>query len=133
MLHKHYLLMVMTFLLLAFVNPLFAYEVDGLDLGRVWMVREYMPDGSVYQGTWTRRPRSPIFDAEWVYSATGGIARDVIEFRSVDDGQVVLYRNGLRQFYYGNLSRDGTRINHGTADWYAPGNYWTAVITGQRY
>jgi hypothetical protein len=69
------------------------------NLGRIWQVRECEPDGSYWDGTWTRRGHSPVFDAQWRHSGTGALASDVIEFRGArDDG-----------YYYGHLSHDGTR------------------------
>ena len=98
------------------------------DLGHIWQVREHEPDGSVWEGTWTRRGVSMIFDAEWRNSYTGGIARDVIEYRGLQNGSVVLYRYRQAGYYNGPLSRDGTRIRHGSATWYGAGNFWEAQI-----
>ena len=102
----------------------------GFDLGRAWQVREYDVDGTLWEGTWTRRGNSPVFDAQWRSSTTGGVARDVIEFRRVEDGSVVLQRYQYTGTYYGRISRDGTRIVSGTTSWYAPGAHWEAEIIG---
>ena len=102
----------------------------GFDLGRVWQVREYEPDGSVWEGTWTRRGNSPVFDALWRNSYSGGVASDVIEFRGVQNGSAVLFRYQQNGTYYGPISGDGTRIRRGTASWYQPGNFWEAQIHG---
>ena len=105
-----------------------AFDGYGFDLGRVWQVREYAPDGSIWEGSWTRRGDSPIFDAQWRNNRTGGIAQDVIEFREIQNGSAVLYRQRLSGTYYGPLSRDRTRIRRGTASWYSPGTFWEADI-----
>ena len=114
------------------VGPRFARAQygPGVNLGRVWQVREHDTDGSVWEGTWTRRGSSPIFDAQWRNDVTGGIAQDVIEFRQIENGSVVLYRQRQNGFYYGRLSRDGTVIRRGTASWYNPGSFWEAQILG---
>ena len=103
----------------------------GFDLGRAWQVQEYDVDGTIWEGTWTRRGNSPVFDAQWRSSVTGGIASDVIEFRRIENGSVVLRRYQHAGTYYGRISRDGTRIVRGTATWYAPAAHWSAQIIGQ--
>ena len=112
------------------VCPALAQDGYGFDLGRVWQVREYEPNGSVWEGTWTRRGNSPIFDAQWRNSYTGGIAQDVIEFRGIQEGSVVMYRHRQAGYYYGHVTRDGAHIRRGTASWYVEGNYWEAQILG---
>lgn len=112
----------------AAAQPSIAYDGDEFDLGRAWQVREYEPNGSVWEGTWTRRRGSPIFDAQWRNSDTGAFAEDVIEFHGVENGSVVLHRSRLNGTYYGPISRDGRHIRRGTASWYRPGNYWEARI-----
>jgi hypothetical protein len=103
----------------------------GFDLGRAWQIQEYDVDGTIWEGTWTRRGNSPVFDAQWRSSVTGGIASDVIEFRRIENGSVVLRRYQHAGTYYGRISRDGTRIVRGTATWYAPAAHWNAQIIGQ--
>lgn len=83
-------------------------------------------DGNtVYNGVWTRRADTDIFDAVW-----NGCITDVIEIESVNGNQIVLYRQGNGGRYYCNLSADGSKILSGTADWYGPGWYWGGNITG---
>ena len=98
---------------LAPMGSALAQDQGEFHLGRVWQVREYEPNGSVWEGTWTRRGNSPIFDAQWRNSYTAGVAHDVIEFRGVRDGSVTLYRYSLSGYYYGRISRDGDRIRRG--------------------
>jgi hypothetical protein len=98
------------------------------DLGREWLVHEQAPDGRFWDGIWRRRGDSPVFDAEWRDSLTGGIVRDVIEFRRLEGGSVILRRYGNNGRYVGELSPGGHRVVSGTASWYGPGYYWTARI-----
>ena len=102
------------------------------DLGREWRVTEYDPNGRYWEGVWTRRGDSDTFDAEWRDSETGGVIRDVIEFRKIRHNSVVLYRRGNNGRYFGELSSDGRRIVRGSASWYGPGYYWNARIRGHR-
>jgi len=109
--------------------PLGQAVAQGFNLGQTWQVREYEPDGTYWDGTWTRRGNSPVFDAQWRYSVNGAVANDVIEFRGVRaDGTVTLYRYQYTGYYYGHLSRDGTHVRRGTTTFYRPGSYWEAEI-----
>ncbi len=116
----------------ALISPAAAQE-DGedFDLGREWLVREYAPDGRYWEGVWTRRGDSNMFDAEWRDSLTGGIVRDVIEFERLKHNKVILHRYGNNGRYFGELSPHGHRIERGSASWYGPGYYWTGRITGR--
>lgn len=107
-----------------------AYDGYGPPVGHLWRVREFDADGSVWEGTWTRRGNSSVFDAQWRNNVTGGIAQDVIELRRFDGESVELYRYRHTGYYYGRLSRDGMRIRRGTASWYQPGSFWEAEIFG---
>ena len=62
-----------------------------------------------------------MFDAQWRSSTTGGIANDVIEFRRVENGSVVLRRYQYTGTILRTISRDGTRIVRGAASRYALG------------
>ena len=89
-------------------------------LGRFWRVNEI----GVWEGTWTRRGDSNVFDAYWKHT-NGSEERDVITFKyTLDDGQIVLSRPGTGE-YRGKLSADGKKIVDGTATWYRPGWVWT--------
>ena len=105
----------------------FRYERE-FHLGRVWQVREFVPDGGVWEGTWVRRGHSRIFDASWRNNMTGRTGNDVIEFRGLEDRTVTLYRIGISGYYRGHVSHDGRHIRRGTATWYRPGTYWEAEI-----
>jgi hypothetical protein len=117
----------------ALISPAAAqhYDDDEFDLGWEWEVTEYGDNGRTWEGVWTRRGDSNIFDAEWRDSQTGGTVRDVIEFEHVRHNTVVLYRRGINGRYFGELSHHGHRIERGTGTWYGPGNYWTARIRGR--
>jgi len=93
-------------------------------LGPILVVKELAGD-AVYNGTWTRREGTDIFEAVW-----NGAIRDVIEIESVNGNQIVLYRHGNRGRYYGTLSADGSGVS-GTASWYAAGWSWSGTVSGR--
>jgi len=92
-------------------------------LGTQLTVKE-INGNSVYNGIWTRRPGTDIFDAIWNDSII-----DVIEIESVNGNQIVLYRYGNSGRYTCTLSADGRSIISGTADWYQSDWYWSAAVT----
>lgn len=94
-------------------------------LGQTLTVKE-VAGGSIYDGTWTRRGGTDVFDAVW-----NGSVRDVIEIESVNGNQIVFYRHGNNGRYSGTLSADGQRVTSGTASWYAAGWYWSAVVSDE--
>lgn len=93
------------------------------DAGRRWKIRE-----GEWEGVWTRRGRSDLFDARWRHLRTGREVRDVIHMESCDGRQVVLYREGTRGRYCGIISRDRRQIVDGTMDWDRSGGRWEAWI-----
>ena len=93
-------------------------------LGDTLTVKE-VAGGSVYDGTWTRRAGTDIFDAVW-----NGSIRDVIEIESFNGNQIVFYRHGNKGRYTGRLSADGTQVTSGTANWYSAGWFWSAKVSG---
>ena len=93
-------------------------------LGPILVVKELAGD-AVYNGTWTRREGTDIFEAVW-----NGAIGDVIEIESVNGNQIVLYRHGNRGRYYGTLSADGSGVS-GTASWYAAGWSWSGTVSGR--
>jgi hypothetical protein len=95
----------------------------GSVLGRILNVRE-VAGGAVYNGMWTRREGTDLFDAVW-----NGAIRDVIEIESVNGSQIVFYRHGNKGRYSGTLSADGSQVSSGTASWYASGWYWSATVS----
>jgi hypothetical protein len=92
-------------------------------LGNTLTVKEVAGE-SVYDGTWTRRSGTDVFDAVW-----NGSVQDVIEIESVNGNQIVFYRYGNKGRYYGTLSADGTQITSGTASWYDAGWSWSALVS----
>jgi len=94
-------------------------------LGNTLTVKE-VAGGSVYDGTWTRRGGTDVFDAVW-----NGSIRDVIEIESVNGNQIVFYRHGNKGRYSGTLSADGMRVTSGTANWYAAGWSWSAMVSSK--
>jgi hypothetical protein len=92
------------------------------DLGKVWHEKE-----GPWEGTWTRRGDTNVFDA--VFKNPEGVEiRDEVTFESVTDRQIVLFRKGTQGRYRGRLSDDGLKVDNGTADWFAPEDSWSATI-----
>jgi hypothetical protein len=81
----------------------------------IWTVQEIGPMGN-YNGTWTRRPGTNIFDASW----NGGSITDVIDITSIEGNNITLYRHGANGYYTGTISPDGTSIS-GTGSWFRAG------------
>jgi hypothetical protein len=94
-------------------------------LGKTMIVRE-VAGANVYNGTWTRRAGTDIFDAVW-----NGHLRDVIQIEALNGRQIVFYRQGNKGRYSGTLSADGSRVSAGTASWYAGGWSWSATVSGR--
>lgn len=81
-----------------------------------------------WQGTWTRRNQSNIFDAYWLHTQAGTESRNVIELTAIESQKVTLYCPGYGgRTYYGPLSLDRQQIVAGTAD-YATGYRWSATV-----
>jgi hypothetical protein len=116
-----YLIVTLTFGFLLFTDPAFASRFEEVHVYNL-NVREVAGE-SVYNGTWTRRPGTDIFDAVWNESI-----RDLIEIESVRGNRIVFYRYGNNGRYSGKFSENGYLIT-GTASWYAPGWYWEAWVT----
>src|SRR5262249_17921595 len=85
------------------------------NLGKVWTVTE-----NGWQGTWTRRGQSMIFDAVW--KSDSGVIQDVLQVQSVRGFQVILRRRGNGGTYTGTVSPDSKTVQ-GTASSYAPRQY----------
>jgi hypothetical protein len=99
-----------------------------LNLGTQWNIREVSVSGNVsFTGTWTLRPGSKTFDAQWRQDGTSNTAEDVIDFVEQNGEEVILYRQGLNGRYIGKVEAGGRQIR-GTATWYTPRDYWTAEI-----
>ncbi len=99
------------------------------DLGRSWRVIESSASGLLFEGTWTRRGDSNVFDARWrEVRKNAGSVSDVIEFRSIEGEEVQLFRRQLNGTYYGRLNAERTKIVSGRASWYGAGDAWNADI-----
>lgn len=90
----------------------------------VWHVEEGANGRAAWVGTWTRRGRSDVFDAEWRSLDNRVGVQDTLRLIEAGD-RVVFHRDGTNGEYTGYLSRDGTHME-GTASWYIPGGYWRA-------
>jgi hypothetical protein len=125
--------------LLSIVWPLFqegprqAKEVP-FDLGRVWKVTEGAWDRSVgganadWEGVWTRRGSSNVFDGFWVNRKTKEGVRDVLEVESADQYQVTVYRRGMKKRYHGDYAPLHPENVRGRGEWFRPGDLWDAII-----
>lgn len=103
-----------------------ALAQPGFDLGAYWQVEEV--SRTVYwTGIWTRRGTSRTFDANWTEKRSRQTVADVLEFRGLRGGEVVLHRRHLNGEYFGRVAPDGRSIR-GSASWYDADAYWTAVI-----
>ena len=52
--------------------------------------------------------------------------RDVVEVQLARDGQVLVFRQGVKQHYRATYSAQQPENSHGRADWYGPDLIWTA-------
>ncbi len=92
------------------------------DIGKVWHEKE-----GPWEGTWSRRGDTNVFDAVWT-NPQGEKIEDQVVFESVSDHQIVLFRKGTQGRYRGHLSEDGLKVDSGSADWFSPGDSWSATI-----
>jgi hypothetical protein len=100
-----------------------------LNLGRVWKVEEgFAGDEAEWQGVWVRRGQTNLFDAKWHNRWLNLTQGDVIEAEVAENGQVILFRQGIKMHYRGSYSQDQRHKLSGTADWYGPGVIWKATI-----
>jgi hypothetical protein len=88
--------------------------------GQVWHVTE--GDAS-WQGTWTRRGNTNVFDAYW--KRTTGEEQRAVLTMEVNGSQVVIQRGSDR--YTGTISQD-CRKAEGKASWYPSWMSWNATI-----
>ena len=95
--------------------------------GRIWHVKELWWGRALFEGVWTRRGDSEVFDAEWRYLADGHTIRDTLRDIRIEGDQINIHRDGTNGEYKGRLSPDGRHIE-GTATWYSPYWSWTAEI-----
>jgi len=99
-----------------------------LNLGRIWKIKEGYYDEPHWMGVWTRRGETNIFDATWKHCWMNESKQDVVEVQLAKDGQVVVYRQGVKQHYRATYSVRQPQKLHGRADWYGPDLIWTAEI-----
>jgi hypothetical protein len=85
------------------------------DLPDVWYTCELNPQKKGCSGVWTRRSGTNTFDARW--QCVGGIVSDVVELRSIDGNDILVYRTSERDNYHLKLSSDKTSIVSGKIPW----------------
>ena len=98
------------------------------NLGRIWKVEEGYYDEPHWVGVWTRRGESNIFDATWTHAWMNQTTQDVVEVQLAKDGQVVVFRRGVKQCYRGTYSAQRPNKLRGRADWFGPDLIWKADI-----
>ena len=98
------------------------------NLGRIWKVKEGYYDEPHWIGVWTRRGETNIFDATWKHCWMNETTQDVVEVQLAKDGQVLVFRQGVKQYYRATYSAQQPKKLHGRADWYGPDLIWTAEI-----
>ena len=94
----------------------------GIKIDPVWHEKE-----GPWEGTWSRRGDTNVFDAVWK-NPDGVEIKDEVTFESVADHEIVLFRKGTQGRYRGHVSDDGMKIDKGSAEWFAPGDSWSATI-----
>lgn len=94
------------------------------DIGSRVYVREVGSNG-VYEGTWTQRGRSNVYDGVWVYLPTGERITDVLQVQGVVDGQLVITRPG--GVYAIPAYRNGA-FGRGKASWVTDPNYYWEIL-----
>lgn len=90
----------------------------------VWTVNEVQ----VWTGTWVRRPGTNLYDATWRHR-DGQVAKDVLEFESLQGDRLTILRRSLNGRYTATVSPDRKRLLNGTATWYERGWAWSASAT----
>ena len=79
-------------------------------LGRVWKVQEEVRDnqgmwhGEQWDGTWTRRADTHIFDAVWRNNKSNEEVRDTVVLDSAERGSVILHRASGKVKYQGSYA-----------------------------
>ena len=90
-------------------------------VGRAWHVVE-----GPWRGEWVRRGATNVLDAHWE-GPRGAQANDVLTVKKIAGDEVLIYRQGTHGYYRGTLSAD-RRTVRGRADWFTPGDTFTASI-----
>ena len=101
--------------------------------GRVWKIIEGKWErgrerDAAWEGVWTRRGSSNLFDGFWVNRKTREGARDVLEIESAGPGWVTVYRQGIKQRYHGNFDPLHPAEILGRGEWFGPDERWQATI-----
>ena len=105
-----------------------SFQPSELNLGRIWKIEEGYYDEPHWVGVWTRRGQSNIFDARWKHAWMNQTTQDVVEVQLAKDGQVVVFRRGVKQCYRGTYSAQHPNKLRGRADWFGPDLIWKADI-----
>lgn len=79
-----------------------------------------------WDGVWTRRNNTNIFDATWRHK-NGTVLSDVLILESVDGNNIVFYRQKQNGRYHGTISSDRKNLR-GIATWYHRGWIWTGTV-----
>ena len=103
-------------------------QTSELNLGRIWRVEEGYYDEPHWVGIWTRRGQTNIFDATWKHTWMNETTQDVVEVQLAKDGQVVVFRRNVKQYYRGTYSAQHPNKLRGRADWFGPDLIWKADI-----
>ena len=99
-----------------------------LNLGRIWKIEEGYYEEPHWVGVWTRRGDTNIFDATWKHCWMNETKQDVVEVQMAKDGQVVVFRRDVKQFYRGTYSAQHPNKVRGRAEWFGPDLIWQADI-----
>ncbi len=103
--------------------------------GRRWRVLEGVWQGAQeglrnaeWESTWVRRGDSRLFDATFRNRRTNETLHDVIELKPAQGRELLLYRQGLKQYYRGSYFAIQPDRVTGRGDWYRPGEIWSVTI-----
>ena len=124
--------------ILSIVGPLFEEarlraQTPPFDPGRVWKIIEGKWErgserDAAWEGVWTRRGSSNLFDGFWVNRKTREGARDVLEIEPAGPGRVTVYRQGIKQRYHGNFDPLHPGEIVGRGEWFGPDERWQAIV-----
>lgn len=102
-----------------------ASQSELMGLGNVWSVNECCG----WVGTWTRRPGSNQFNAQWRHT-NGTVVSDTITLAewNKSNNQVLLIRQGNNGRYRATYSPQSRTLIGGTTSWYPAGATWSAAL-----
>ena len=98
------------------------------NLGRIWKIEEGYYDEPQWVGVWTRRGETNVFDATWKHCWMNETKQDVVEVQMAKEGQIIVFRQGVKQHYRATYSAQHPNKLQGRADWYGPDLIWKAEI-----